>query len=147
MKKFLSIIFCIGIILCLASCQNPNGNTENTEENSASNESTYVQDLNLEIKKNPKEYNGKQITIKGYALYYLSELYLSDLCANGVADRYEISQNTKSKVEIVIADEVLLTVLETGDYIELTGTVTISDGKVYLDNCTYTMITAYEEKQ
>lgn len=152
MKKFLSIIFCIGIIFCLISCQGDNSQKiEETETSSTSTNQTYVQDLNLAIKKTPTEYNGKEVTVKGYCFTRLDGhdvKYLADVCVVGAGNRYKFDKDgNKSRIKILITDEVLLTVLDHGDYIELTGTVTISNGEIYLDDCTYTMITPYEEME
>lgn len=145
MKRLLSIILCICLLLCLTSC---GGDTEETESSSTSTKQTYVEDLKIAIKKNPTGYNGKQITVEGYACLYSNVIYLCDIYyGTNAMDRFEFNKNTKSKIEIVITDDVLLSVLGNGDYIKVTGKVKIAEGEFYLDNCTYTMITTYEERQ
>ncbi len=147
MKKLLSILFCIGIIFCLASCQNPSGNSENTESSSTNTEPVAsfdsVDDFKIAIKKNPKLYVDKYVTVKGYANKLLSvKVWLFD----ELPEDDELWDD-RARIEVVITDNILFAVVEDKDYIEVGGTVKISDGEIYLDNCTYTMITAYEERQ
>ena len=153
MKKVLSIIFCIGIIFCLASCQfikpKPPQDSTNSESNSTNTEPVAsfntVEDFKVEIKKNPTLYNDKQVSVKGYAneLTLLNKkVWLYDVL---LAD--DELYDDRPRIEVIITDSVLLAVVEDGDYIEVCGTVTISNGEIYLSNCTYTMITPYEERQ
>ena len=151
---FLMIALCVALLFCV-SCANNSGSPDMTEITSAEQTDdgdpftfSTVSELKNAIKKNPKYYNDEEITILGTAMTIDSEVLLVDFSGSslGAMDRYEIRQDTNRYITILIPDDVLLTVLETGDYIRLSGTVKISDGEIYLDDCEYTMIKTYEER-
>ena len=159
MKKLFAIIVVIAILLCLSSCSN-----KNTEESSSTNETTEsitpsettsdgvhfesVSNLLSSIKYDPYNYIDKDIQVCGTLCKFESNTLLFDRpptsssgsntgsLSAGVAFRSEAK--TSPNIEIIIPDEILYTVIEDGDYITVSGTVKISDGKIYLDNCTYT---------
>ena len=95
-----------------------------------------VDELRIAVKKDPTYYNGKRISIKGYADSLGPITYLSTKNESG-----EIS----SKIRVQITDDIKLSVLGDGDYIDLNGVVTIFNGEIRLDHCTYSMISTKEE--
>lgn len=116
-----------------------------------------VDELMVAIKKHPTEYVGKQVKVVGTILkdeeggsVTLSDVHLDyeDIIN---AERYNFlvhyySRNYPS-IATIIADDVQYTVLETGDYVKMYGTVTISNGEIYLSNCEYSMITTRDERK
>ena len=97
-----------------------------------------VEALKNELKKAPEKYNGKRITVKGYVnettmlnkqIWLYDRLLTDDELYDG-----------RSRIEVFITDNIKLSVLEDGDYIELNGIVTIKNNEFYLDNCTYSVI-------
>lgn len=140
MKKCFSILSVIAVLLCcLSSCSNEK-NKEST---------TYfgtVSELLSAIKHDPYNYIDKDIQVQGTfckfendknALLFDRSLTSDGDSSSGVAFRYEARRSPN--IDIMISDDILYTVAEDGDYITVSGTVKISDGKIYLDNCTYTL--------
>lgn len=140
MKKCFSILSVIAVLLsCLSSCSNEK-NKEST---------TYfgtVSELLSAIKHDPYNYIDKEIQVKGTfckfesdksALLFDRSLTSDGDPSSGVSFRYEARRSPN--IDIKISDDILYTVAEDGDYITVSGTVKISDGKIYLDNCTYTL--------
>ena len=154
--KLLSITLCLIFCFIFCSCEfcrinygstntsNYLGTSINKDDDPFTFES--VDELKIAIKKEPKYYNNKQVTVKGTAIAYEDCILLVDFNGTdfGAMERYESKKNS---VVIIIPDDVLYSVLETGDYIEVNGTVAISDGKTYLDNCDYTMIATCKERE
>jgi hypothetical protein len=103
--------------------------------------------LNIAIKHNPSHYNGKVVSVTGTIAKTDSEMLLGSSSYWSGISRTEIRYKVKSNpnFRIVMSDEIQQSVLETGDKVEICGTVTISDGEIYLDNCEYTMIETFEE--
>lgn len=103
------------------------------------------------IKMKPTEYNNVEVCVVGTmcksesdnitALVDLEEL---PSASSGVVFRYAVRNNPN--VTVKIADDIMYTVLETGDYIKICGVVKITNGEIYLDNCTYTIITPVDER-
>ena len=94
------------------------------------------------IKHNPSHYNGKAVVVEGIVEKRDNEITLWTYKQSSL--KYERSQ--APSIIIIISDPLQQSVLEWGDYIKLQGTVTISNGEVYLDNCTYTMIQTSNEQ-
>lgn len=144
MKRLLSIILCIVFVLGLASCQR-----DDTEESPASAETVgsfdTVEDFKIAIKKNPTHYVDKQVSVKGYVDKLGSSTYTWLVDAH--TEKNELTDDSIARISVYITDDLLLTVVGDGDFIEISGTVTVSNGEIYLDNCTYTMITTYEERK
>ena len=154
MKKLFATIAVITILLCLSSCSNkiteesnsPNEITESTYPSETISDGVHfdsVSDLLFTIKHDPHNYIDKEIQVRGTLCKFESNTLLFDrpLTSNdksnaSVALRYEA--RTSPNIEIIIPDEILYTVIEDGDYITVSGTVKIADGKIYLDDCTYT---------
>ncbi|MEE0969612.1 MAG: hypothetical protein U0M06_09600 [Clostridia bacterium] len=113
-----------------------------------------VKELNAAIKKNPTYYNNKRIKVVG-------TIYKDD-DDNVIADDngYDFSafthfdyriwarreENSKGIISIEITDDLQNTVVETGDYVKMYGTVIISNGEIYLTDCEYSMIATRDER-
>lgn len=122
--------------------------TEETKSEALNNEFAFntVADLRKAIKYDPYKYYDAEIQVKGTlcksdggeitALVDLTEPLPTD--RYGVEFRYEVRNNPN--IDIVIADEVLYTVAENGDYMTVCGVVKIVNGEIYLDNCEYSFI-------
>lgn len=145
MKRLLSIILCTVLIISFVSCNSG----DNTESNSVTIDPIAsfdtVEEFKIAVKKDPKLYKDKQVAVKGYAnernpihkeVWLYDELLADDELYDG-----------RVRIKVDITDSVLLDVVEDGDYIEIYGTVKISDGEIYLGNCTYNMITTNEPRQ
>ena len=147
MKKLFAVIIAIAILVCFSSCTNKEAE-ETIDTGETISDGIHfgtVADLLSAIKHDPYNYIGKEIQVYGTLCKFDSDTLLfdrqptSDSSKNtGVAFRYE-AQNSPN-IEIIIPDKVLYTVIEDGDYIAVSGTVKISDDKIYLDNCTYSFI-------
>lgn len=154
LNKSFSVILCLLLCFGFCSCEiyyKSHSGTETSFYVSTSNKDdgdlfTFesVDELKVAIKKEPKYYNDMQVTVKGTAIAYDSVL-LVDFSGSdfGAMERYEAKKNS---ITIIITDDILYSVLETGDYIEVYGTVKISNGEFYLDNCRYTMIKTANER-
>lgn len=145
MKKLVSIVSCVALVLGFASCQI----VRIEESDSVSNESIAsfdsVESFNIALKKNPKQYTGNQVSIKGY----MDKLSYGHYNHTWMEDVYsppdELKDQSVARIELFITDEVVLTVVGDGDYVEVCGTVVIEEGEICLKNCTCTVITAFEE--
>ena len=141
-------MLCIVFIFCLVSCQDDG--SANTEESSAYTEPVAsfetVKDFKIAIKKNPTSYIDKRVLVKGY----MDKLVLMNTFTR-LSDVHTESDELKDPnipiIEVFILDPTLRTVVEDGDYIEICGTVSVSDGEICLKDCTYTMITTNEERR
>ena len=149
MKKFFAVLSALALLLCcLSSCSNNQGSDPtNTPPTTVSDGVHFgtVSDLLSAIKHDPYHYIDKEIQVKGTLCKFESDniAVLFDLSEaldvkDGVALRYAARKGPN--IEITIPDEIMNTVIESGDYIAVTGAVKISDGEIYLDNCTYTFI-------
>ena len=153
MKKYFKnvciIVLSVSIMLCFVSCER-GFTTETTETESSNYEGNSfdtVKALNNAIKHNPSHYNGKEVSVEGTIsktdskILLGSSIYFSDI--SQVQIRHEVKTNPN--IRIIISDEIQIAVLGTGDKVSIRGTVTISNGEIYLDNCEYTMIETFEE--
>ena len=103
-----------------------------------------VEELKAAIKNDPHKYNGKRVSVKGYADIFLPS-YSSDivyLCDSLPDDSKPVTGNDllnrSPSIRVYITDDVKLSVLEQGDYINLNGVITISSSnEIYLHHCTY----------
>ena len=156
MKKLFIVILVITFsMFCLSSCEfyyKSYGEMETsidiaTSINDDGDPFTFrsVDELKIAIKKEPKYYNDMQVTVNGTVIAYDDSVLLADLSGSGVGLMEEFYARQNS-ITIIITDDILYSVLETGDYIEVYGTVKISNGEFYLDNCRYTMIKTANER-
>ena len=105
-----------------------------------------VANLLAAIKANPYKYANQEIQVKGTLCKCEGSGNVSSILALvdtaeppptfGVALRYEVEHSPN--INIKITDDILYSVAEHNDYLQITGTVKISNGEIYLDNCTYT---------
>lgn len=167
-SKLLAIALCVVCMFCTSSCviyvDNPEQTasvSENKTEVSATESKTEVsvtdkeypctfetvKDLLSAIKKNPYEYSNMEVLVKGTLCKCEEDGNLDAILAlvdtreplpdfNGVELRYQI-KNSPS-INIRITDDILYSIAEHNDYMQVSGIVKISNGEVYLDNCTYT---------
>lgn len=103
------------------------------------------------IKNNPTAYNNKQVKVFGmifayeHATFNRKEIALIDYkgeelsYGSGVQTRFFKNQKTEAKeaIEVTLSSDLQYTVSETGDYVNLYGTVRITNGEIYLDKCQY----------
>ena len=156
MKRFLALVLTIIFAIpCLFSCEESvslSKDTTQKEEISGSLATEEpvvfktVSDLLKAIKYDPYKYVNEKIQVKGtlikqddsgiLALVDLSVTYTDTSVLDGYAGRYHYRNDPC--IDIIITDDILKTVAESGDYMTVEGTVRISDEKIYLDNCTYT---------
>lgn len=114
-------------------------------------EFSSVNALLTAIKKNPEAYHNKQVKIFGMILTYehetfnRKEIVLIDYKGETLPDndgyqaRY-LKRNkieAKQAIEVTMLNDLQYTVAETGDYVNLYGTVKITNGEIYLDKCQY----------
>ena len=143
MKRILSILLCIVFCLGLSACNR--ADTDPTEETTATTDdndpNTFetVAKAKAAIKKEPSRYENNRITVKGSVLKRDNGIILSDARGDGgVMFRAEALRSPN--ITIIMSDEKLVALLESGDYVKITGTVKISDAEIYLDACEYEMI-------
>lgn len=121
-----------------------------------------VKELNAAIKKNPTYYNNKRIKVVGTIIKYDNEdgnsfdleTYIvddngSDFSTYDDFDFYiwmRYNRNSEGIIPIEITDDLQYTVVETGDYVKMYGTVKISNGEIYLTDCEYSMIATRDER-
>jgi hypothetical protein len=154
MKKIVCMVACVGLILGFAfylvyyyANIEESATTETTTSASAEPIASFdtVESFRLAMKKNPKQYIENRISIKGY----MDKLTLGNYNYTWLEDVHtpsdELVDPKAPRIELFITDEVVLTVVGDGDYVEVCGTVEIEEGEVCLKNCTCTMITAFEE--
>jgi hypothetical protein len=103
------------------------------------------------IKNNPTAYNNKQVKVFGmifayeHATFNRKEIALIDYkgeelsYGSGVQTRFFKNQKIEAKeaIEVTLSSDLQYTVSETGDYVNLYGTVRITNGEIYLDKCQY----------
>ena len=101
-----------------------------------------VEDLKAALKNDPNKYEGKRVSVKGYAKVFYSIVYLfDDLPA---ADE---PWGDRTRYEVHITDDAKLAVLENGDYIDLNGVITISpSGEIYMLHCDYSFANTKAEQ-
>lgn len=112
-------------------------------------EFSSVNALYSAIKSNPAAYNNKQVKIFGMIFTYeiskktigLIDYKRENLSSYGSGLRAGIFMDKKIEakegIEVTLSNDMQYTVAETGDYINLYGTVRITNGEIYLDKCQY----------
>lgn len=148
--ELLLAVFCVIFAFGFSSCETYVENISKAETSVVDDGDPFtfesVDELKIAIKKEPKYYSNKQVTVKGTAIAYDDSFLLADLSISGVGLMEEFYARQNS-ITVIIPDDILCSVLETGDYIKIAGTVNISNGEIYLDNCTYTMIITANERE
>lgn len=153
MKK-IAIIICVVLILGVASYSIYDSiDTEETEATEATVSVSEepiasfdsVDSFNIALKKNPMQYINKQVSIKGYMNKLSYGIHNYTWLEDVHTPSDELVDPNAPRIELFITDEVVLTVVGDGDYVEVCGTVEIEEGEIRLKNCTCTVITAFEE--
>lgn len=147
MKKYLFFFLSVAVLLCCLSSCKMVGDVVATEPSSTQPPTTVtdgvhfekVSDLLKAIKYDPYNYLDKEIQVRGTVCKFESETILFDYKDYSVTSGVEFRSIALASVHIsiVIPDDILYTVLDSGDYITVSGVVKISDGTIYLSNCTY----------
>jgi hypothetical protein len=175
-KILLLVLFCVALSTCITSCsialtiepactkpiETETAGTEPVETEPIKSEDPYtfssVNSLVVAIKKKPHEYINKEITVFGTIVHSKehytgicdadSTEYLSNESGFDVQEyrRYRSWKEDNKGIDIIIGDKLLYACAESGDYVELCGTVIISNGELYLDNCEYEIIRLASER-
>lgn len=123
-----------------------------TDTDSTDLQTTFysTEELVKAIRANPTKYANQKVTVLGTFYIDNSEKGVFDLPANkevptyvGVAERYYIN---KSSINTLFKSDSPSTVLRTGDYIKITGTVVIEFDELYLMSCDYEMVQLREDR-
>lgn len=138
-KRILSIALCVILSFGLFSCgEHDNDNTTNIDDNDPYTFDT-VAELKSAIKKNPGQYEDKQVSVEGSIVTKENSIILSDAVGDGGA-MFRADALRSPNITIIIANDKKVTLLDNGDYVKICGAVKISDDEIYLDNCDYEMI-------
>lgn len=113
-----------------------------------------VEELKIAIKKNPYEYADTQVSINGTIYIHIDNGiktirlvdYFGDMRGIGGSTSFEVGLYASPKIEIKMSNDSYC-LFETGDYVNMIGTVKISNGMIYLDDCKYTTILTHEERR
>lgn len=152
-KKFFCIAMCMVLVFGLSSCtefcaeySKNNEDTETSEYSDYNVPYTFdsVADLKSAIKKNPKQYENKQVSVEGSIYKTDDGTILTDAIGDGGV-KFRTEATKRPNITIIISDDKILALLDSGDYVELNGTVRISDTGVFLDGCNYKMIKSIYE--
>lgn len=110
-----------------------------------------VNALLMAIKKNPEAYHNKQVKVFGMILAYehlaLNKKvialidYKNEALSNTddfvVRSLYRTKTEVKEAIEVTLSNDLQYIVAETGDYVNLYGTVRITTGGIFLDKSQY----------
>lgn len=131
-KRILCIAICVLLVFSLVSC----GQT---------NEFDTVAALKSAIKKDPS-LEEQQVSVKGSILKEDDGIVLTDYIRDSWADGYSplfgIEAKRHTNITVIISEDKKVMLLDSGDYVEIIGTVKISDDDIYLDECDYKIITS-----
>ena len=58
-----------------------------------------------------------------------------------------LNAKKEASIKVILSNTVQSSVVESGDYVEITGIVKITDEGIYLDNCKCTVLIAQEERK
>lgn len=148
MKRLMVLCLVVITVVLLVGCGETNNISNEASVNSLVDDGdpfTFekVAELKSAIKKQPSQYEDKQVTVKGGIFEIQDYTALSNICGSGV--KFGLEALKQPYIKIVMSEEVKHSLLEEGDYVKIIGTVKITDDEIYLDNCTYEMIeTVYE---
>jgi hypothetical protein len=142
MKKILSLMLCVGLVLCFLACgQADSSSAVQTTVADDGDPYTFetVAKAKAAIKKEPVRYESSRITVKGSIVTRDNGIILSDFRGDGglmfIAEALRYPNIT-----IVMSSKKTSALLESGDYVKIIGTVTITETEIYLDDCEYKMI-------
>jgi predicted RNase H-like nuclease (RuvC/YqgF family) len=123
--------------------------TSNPGNVTYSYEFTTVNALIAAIKSNPEAYHNKKVKVFGMIFTYESdnkkEFALIDYKGEELSYSYDFKARlfknekieAKEAIDVTLSSDLQYTVAETGDYVNLYGTVKITNGEIYLDKCQY----------
>ena len=153
-ELFIATLVIALVMLCLSSCERSETTIERGETTVEKSETTMednyysfntVADLLEAIKYDPYKYADKEIQVKGTflkrerdnisALVDLSTTYTDDSDLSEFLIGYHYRNDPS--IDVMITDDLLNTVAECWDYMTVSGIVRITNGNIYLDNCTY----------
>ena len=107
-----------------------------------------VKDLLTAIKTSPSAYYGKAVKVVGWVDKELTS-YETHLASDGKTDlssanrhQFWLAEQDGYSVDIVFQSELDYAALASCDYVKLYGTVSVSDGTIYLSDCVYELIAA-----
>lgn len=149
-KRILSIVLCVILSFSLFSCseQDKDNKNDETEITYIDDSDPYtfdtVADLKAAIKKNPEQYENKQVSVEGSIVFNDNRVILSDAVGNGGVT-FRVDALRSPNITIIITNDKKVALLDDGDYVKIYGTVKISDVEIYLDNCDYEMIKSIYE--
>lgn len=136
MKRIISVLSCIALVLSFASCQFDNLNTDDSVCTEPIESFDSIESFNNELKKNPKQYVGQYVSVKGYicktSYSSYGYIYLGD--APTASYIYEVG------IPLSMADELYSAVLGDGDYVDICGMVEVAKGQISLVDCSYTLL-------
>lgn len=143
-KIFLLWTLCVLSLFCFVSCKAPKTDSVASSEISSAAK-TEMEELWIAIRKKPAEYNGTQVTLKGTILKEGYQTFLVDYhgLAEGVLNTTDIKIGMK--MSVVLSENMQNSLLESYDYVELIGTITVANSSIFLANCECTILVAHEE--
>lgn len=175
LKAVCMIALCVALSCCIMSCEisfpietdnttKADNTTEATEEVTSDKKSSYsfdtVEELIIAIKKNPATYKNRQIEVLGTAIKddYEGNSYIvddSDFDFSSVDSSFDVQyyvwlktqKETNATISVVITDELSYAVVSTGDYVKMRGTVKVSNGEIYLDDCECEIVKCASERK
>ncbi len=176
LTKIITFLLTIGILLCSCTCKDDRETeTEKSYIESWSPEIISSDPYNVQylasfdsvkslyrtIKSSPDQYNNKKIKVFGTVFNYSSiklvditdlskikDIDKSSLHSNnlGVAERNMFDSQTGHEIELNIKSDAQYAVISTGDLVKLYGTLRIERNKIYIDDCTYSLVATLEER-
>lgn len=127
----IALCLCLSFIFSLSSCRQ-------------TNEFDTVAALKSAIKKDPS-LEEQQVTVKGSIAKSDDGIILTDYIGDSWAGfdvKFQVEAKRHTNITIIISEDKKVMLLDSGDYVEIIGTVKISDVDIYLDECDYRIITS-----
>lgn len=165
MKKILRIVLCIVLCFVLFSCgeQNKKIETDASDIPVINKDNVHkfdsIANFKSAVKKDAEKYENMQVSVKGSILKnngkiviienQLTEEQLTSINSGG---EFSIRHSREKIIEqsihmvVIIPNDKKVAILDDGDYVEIYGTVKISNTGIYLDSCDYEMIQSVYEQ-
>ena len=141
-KRILCIALCVILIFSFSSCRQ----TEETADDNDQYTFDTVADLKSAIKKDPSLYEDNKVTVKGSISKMGDGIILTDYSGDGGV-MFQVEAKRHANITVIISEDKKVMLLDSGDYVEIIGTVKISDVDVYLDECDYKIITSIYDRK